>query len=549
MTTYRLGINTCFAVKRWPQPGRWAQLVRDELGLDLVQHSLDLVDFDAASADVRDQAFQLQAACADKGLTLHSTFTGLAAYSSNLLLHPDWSARDRARDWYRQVIRFTAEAGAGSTGGHLGAFSVDDWHDPGRQEQLWEELDESLAELAAYARAQGLSYLMAENLAAAREPSTMAMISSLLTNGDRAHVPVKLCLDVGHQCVPGTEGEDRNPYAWLERLGARAPVVQLQQSDGVADHHWPFTAQTNAVGIIEARRVLAALDRSGAAEVALILEIIPPFEQDDDQVRKDLRESVAYWQTALDEHARGDLAPDPAPRPAQGPAPGLVADQQQSLRGVIFDMDGVVVDSEPLSMATIAEMINEYGGHADPAMLMELTGVNVAEVLALAAARSGLAINAADLYRSYEERYLPRLRASAVRTPGLTRLITELRAASVPLALASSSPLAEIEVVVHALGLGTVLRAIASAEEVDRPKPAPDVYHLAIQRLRAGPAGLVAIEDSATGAAAANAASLTCVGVRTAFTQTHVLGGVALIVNSLEELDPATLQRLAQGLA
>ena len=51
MTTYRLGINTCFAVKRWPQPERWAALVRDELGLDLVQHCLDLVDLAFGDGD------------------------------------------------------------------------------------------------------------------------------------------------------------------------------------------------------------------------------------------------------------------------------------------------------------------------------------------------------------------------------------------------------------------------------------------------------------------------------------------------------------------
>ncbi len=100
-------------------------------------------------------------ACADFGLHLDSTFTSLAAYSSNLLLHPDRSARNRARDWYRQVIDFTAEAGAGSAGGHVGAFSTDDWRDPARKRQLWDELGESLAVLAAYARAQGLSALMA----------------------------------------------------------------------------------------------------------------------------------------------------------------------------------------------------------------------------------------------------------------------------------------------------------------------------------------------------------------------------------------------------
>ena len=217
---------------------------------------------------------------------------------------------------------------------------------------------------------------------------------------------------------------------------------------------------------------------------------------------------------------------------------------EQRLRGVIFDMDGVVVDSEPLSMATIAEIIGEHGGHTDPALLAGLTGVNLAEVLRAAAAHSGRALDAAALYRSYQERYLPRLRACAVPTPGLAGLVAALRAAGVPIGLASSSSLTEIDVVVRALRLGPVLGAIASADEVARPKPAPDVYRLAIERLGTGPDGVVAIEDSATGAASANAAGLLCVGVRTAVTHAHDLGSATLVVNSLEELDPATLERL-----
>jgi HAD superfamily hydrolase (TIGR01509 family) len=258
-----------------------------------------------------------------------------------------------------------------------------------------------------------------------------------------------------------------------------------------------------------------------------------------------------YWKISASQSGTGGPAwktttvASPAPRPAPpppGPTPGSPPGPTPDLRGVIFDMDGVVVDSEPISMATIAE----HGGRADPAMLAELTGVSLAEALSMAAERSGVALDAAHLYRSYEERYLPRLRASAVPTPGLDRLITALRAAGVPLALASSSSLAEIDVVVGALGLRAALSAIASAEEVARPKPAPAVYRLAIRRLGAGPGAVVAIEDSATGGAAANAASLTCVGLRTAATRTHDLGGAALIVSSLEELDPDTLQRLAR---
>jgi D-erythrulose 1-phosphate 3-epimerase len=298
MTAFRLGINTCFAVKRWPRPADWAPIVRDELGLDLVQHSLDLVDTEAGEAELQREAATLREACDNAGLALHSTFTGLAAYSSNLLLHPDPAWRGRALDWYRHVIDFTAAAGAASTGGHVGACSVAEWRDPHLRAERWHELQASLRLLAADARRAGLDSLMIENLAAAREPSTMDGVRSVLTDGDADHVPIVLCLDVGHQCVPGATGAEADPYAWLAELGSFAPVVQLQQSDAVADHHWPFTPEANRVGRIEGHRVLRAIEASGATEVALILEIIPPFEADDDQVVDDLRVSAEYWRQA-----------------------------------------------------------------------------------------------------------------------------------------------------------------------------------------------------------------------------------------------------------
>ena len=67
----------------------------------------------------------------------------------------------------------------------------------------------------------------------------------------------------------------------------------------------PFTLWHNATGIIDAQRVLTALDRSGAQHVKLILELIPPFEQDEGAVVSDLRESCKYWRAALAAHARG----------------------------------------------------------------------------------------------------------------------------------------------------------------------------------------------------------------------------------------------------
>ncbi len=297
----RLGINTCFAVKRWPRVVDWGPIVRDRLGLGLVQHSLDLVDL--AVDDPRDLRLDL----ANVGLELHSSFTGLAAYSSNLLLHPAAGARSAAEAWYRTAIAWTAAAGGRAMGGHVGAFSVADWIDPSARAERWSDLRVRLARLAADARLAGLDHLLVENLAAAREPSTMSTIRDLATEGDAHHVPIRLCLDVGHMCVPGTSGADRDPYAWLASAGSLATVVQLQQSDAGGDHHWPFTPDRNSEGRIDADRVIDALGVGGVESSALVLEVIPPFEQPDDDVLADLVASVDYWREALER--RGVLAP------------------------------------------------------------------------------------------------------------------------------------------------------------------------------------------------------------------------------------------------
>jgi sugar phosphate isomerase/epimerase len=299
-----LGVNTCFAVKRWPLPADWAPIVSGRLGLRLVEHSLDLVDMDEPAVAL--QSVAVASAAREHGLTIRSTFTGLAAYSSNMLLSPDPAARSSAAAWFGRAIAFSESIGAAATGGHIGAFSVRDWNQPETRTERWEDLRAALDELASDARAHGLEALLVENLAAAREPSTMAMVRDLVTDGDAERVPIRLALDVGHMCVTGTSGADRDPYAWLTGLGRAAFEVQLQQSDSEGDHHWPFTPAANARGRIDADRVIDALGEGGAEELALILEIIPAFEQADDAVLDDLRASVDYWLEALTR--RGVLA-------------------------------------------------------------------------------------------------------------------------------------------------------------------------------------------------------------------------------------------------
>lgn len=267
----------------------------------MVQHSLDLVDLTVSSHERHLDAGRVRSACSAAGLTVHSTFTGLAAYSSNLMLDPEGRRRAAAETWFRRVIDYTAKTGAAGAGGHVGAYGNDDWNDPARRARLEAGLKEALRRLAGAARRAGLDFFLIENMAAAREPSTMDGIERLLAQGDRHRVPVQLCLDVGHMCVHGTQGAERDPYAWLRRFGPRAPIVHLQQSDATGDHHWPFTPEKNRLGRIEPVGVLESLAASGASDVALILEVIPPFEADDSTVLDDLEVSVAYWRRALDQ--------------------------------------------------------------------------------------------------------------------------------------------------------------------------------------------------------------------------------------------------------
>ena len=297
----RLGINNCFAAKRWPRPDDWAQVVRYELGLDIVELSLDLAGDAGRPAERERSADQTRAALSRHGLRAETTFTGLAAYSLSLLMHPDAERRRAALDWYLAVVDLTARLGARGTGGHVGAMSVADWSDPARRSERWSGLRHDLAEIAGRARDAGLACLLVENMAAAREPSTIADVENLLTGGDAGHVPIRLCLDVGHQCVPGTTGADRDPYAWLEHFGGRLHEVQLQQSDGLADRHWPFTPERNETGRIDPGRVLDTLAGAGAEDVLLVLEVIPAWEEDDGQVIAGLRSSAERWLAAMRE--------------------------------------------------------------------------------------------------------------------------------------------------------------------------------------------------------------------------------------------------------
>ncbi|HMG97514.1 MAG TPA: TIM barrel protein, partial [Gaiellales bacterium] len=193
-----LGINLSFALKRWPEPERWAAIVDERLGLHSIQFTLDLIDAWWPQAERAALARAAKAAADAHGIAMHSAQIGLAGYTYNGLLHPDATARALARDWWGRSIELAAELGAGAAGGPLGALSAADAAAPARRQSLYAELLEHIHHLADQARRHGLSALLVEPTPLPREiPATIAETQQLLADCSDSAVPLRLVIDVG----------------------------------------------------------------------------------------------------------------------------------------------------------------------------------------------------------------------------------------------------------------------------------------------------------------------------------------------------------------
>jgi HAD superfamily hydrolase (TIGR01509 family) len=181
---------------------------------------------------------------------------------------------------------------------------------------------------------------------------------------------------------------------------------------------------------------------------------------------------------------------------------------------VIFDNDGLTLDTEHTWTRAEAALYARYD--------VEFTLDHKREMLGTSGAKSGLAMErhldqpgrGRELHLELRELVHAELDGTGVEPmPGVIELLAALRERGVPIGLATNSGRQFATRALHAAGIHERFDAIVSAEEVERPKPAPDVYLEAAARLGAEPARCVALEDSETGVAAAKAAGMTVVGV------------------------------------
>lgn len=181
---------------------------------------------------------------------------------------------------------------------------------------------------------------------------------------------------------------------------------------------------------------------------------------------------------------------------------------------VIFDLDGTLVDSEPNYFEAGRQLLAEHGVPGFTwADHERYVGISTLETVTLWKREYGLEASVDELLAAKNRRYLALARTATRAYPEMREFVELLATEGVPMAVASGSSLEAITAILAGTGLDAQLRTVVSADEVDRGKPAPDVFLEAARRLGVAPGDCVVLEDAAPGAAAAHAAGMRCIAI------------------------------------
>ena len=185
------------------------------------------------------------------------------------------------------------------------------------------------------------------------------------------------------------------------------------------------------------------------------------------------------------------------------------------MKAVIFDMDGVLVDSEPLHQESDLALLKRLGINAPEGYLDRFVGMTNPVIWTEIAREFDVEKDVEEILNAQLSLKLKLLKKADLRPiDGIPELLAAIRKAKLPIAVASSSSAIFIKEVLSRIGVTRFIDAYVSGESVKRSKPEPDVFLKAAEIIGIEPAFCVAIEDSGNGAIAAKRAGMKCVGYR-----------------------------------
>jgi pseudouridine 5'-phosphatase len=192
---------------------------------------------------------------------------------------------------------------------------------------------------------------------------------------------------------------------------------------------------------------------------------------------------------------------------------------EDRITALLFDMDGLMVDTEPLARQSWERVAAAHGSTLSDDLFNRMLGRRTVESARMVLDEIQLPLTLDELVERKTNEYLASLNSGVPAMPGLFALLDLLEARVIPWAVATSTPRPVAEIVLEKLGVRGRYHALAGGDEVVRGKPAPDIFLLAAERLGVSPEACLALEDTATGCVAAAAAGARVVAVPTDLTQ------------------------------
>ncbi|HET7038132.1 MAG TPA: HAD family phosphatase [Thermomicrobiaceae bacterium] len=183
------------------------------------------------------------------------------------------------------------------------------------------------------------------------------------------------------------------------------------------------------------------------------------------------------------------------------------------LEAAVFDLDGLLVDSEPVQIAAWEEFLAGHGHTLDPELLGRLFGLRVRDTSRVLVDELRLPLSPDEVFAGREAIFFRLLEAGVRPMPAAVETVRALGARGLRLGLATSGHRRYADLVLGGLGLIGAFAVEVTGDEVARGKPAPDIYLLAAARLGVPPAACLALEDAPFGVAAAVDAGMRCLAV------------------------------------
>ena len=212
-------------------------------------------------------------------------------------------------------------------------------------------------------------------------------------------------------------------------------------------------------------------------------------------------------------------------------------------KAIVFDFDGVILDTETPDYTSWADLFEAYNVHLDREVWSPLIGGNVAfDIYQHLEDLTGIAFDRVKLRKTRHATYVRMVEANPV-LPGVLDYLESAAGFQLSLAVASSSHGGWAPSHLERLGLIDFFSAVRTADDVVRARPHPDVYLAALDALGVAPADAIAIEDSPTGIAAAKRAGIFCVVVPNAMTRDLSVDEVDMRLESLADLSLDGLMR------